>query len=70
MFSAVFDALDAVALATSASLQHKSGVRAERIDRVLQHLFQQQIHHRGQAHAMLSSTDVLSPQLDECFIAN
>jgi uncharacterized damage-inducible protein DinB len=36
---------------------------------VLEHLFQHQIHHRGQAHAMLSGTQVKPPQLDEFFLA-
>ena len=36
---------------------------------VLEHLFQHDIHHRGQAHAMLSSTHVKPPQLDEFFLA-
>ncbi len=36
---------------------------------ILEHLFQHQIHHRGQAHAMLSSTSVRPPQLDEFFLA-
>ncbi len=31
------------------------------------HLFQHQIHHRGQAHAMLSATAIRPPQLDEFF---
>lgn len=35
---------------------------------VLLHLFQHQIHHRGQAHAMLAGTDVAPPQLDEFFM--
>jgi hypothetical protein len=42
-------------------------VQAERVDRLLLHLFQHQIHHRGQAHAMLSGTKVPPPQLDEFF---
>jgi uncharacterized damage-inducible protein DinB len=37
------------------------------MDRLLLHLFQHQIHHRGQAHAMLSGTSVAPPQLDEFF---
>ena len=41
----------------------------ERRDRLLMHLFQHQIHHRGQAHCMLSSTHVKPPQLDEFFLA-
>ncbi len=32
-------------------------VQVERSDRVLLHLFQHQVHHRGQAHAMLSGTE-------------
>lgn len=37
--------------------------------RLLIHLFTHQIHHRGQAHAMLSGTSVAPPQLDEFFSA-
>ena len=42
-------------------------VQAERRDRLLMHLFQHQIHHRGQAHAMLAGTGIKPPQLDEFF---
>jgi uncharacterized damage-inducible protein DinB len=42
-------------------------IQHERMDRLLLHLFQHQIHHRGQAHAMLSATSVPPPQLDEFF---
>jgi uncharacterized damage-inducible protein DinB len=42
-------------------------IQHERTDRLLLHLFQHQVHHRGQAHAMLSATDVPPPQLDEFF---
>jgi uncharacterized damage-inducible protein DinB len=42
-------------------------VQTERRDRLLMHLFQHQIHHRGQVHAMLSGTTVEPPQLDEFF---
>jgi uncharacterized damage-inducible protein DinB len=40
----------------------------ERVDALLAHLFQHQIHHRGQAHAMLAGTHVPPPQLDEFFL--
>ncbi|RDJ22856.1 damage-inducible protein DinB [Bosea caraganae] len=40
----------------------------ERVDDLLAHLFQHQIHHRGQAHAMLAGTRVPPPQLDEYFL--
>jgi len=36
---------------------------------ILEHLFQHQIHHRGQAHAMMAGTQVKPPQLDEFFLA-
>ncbi|HYX01140.1 MAG TPA: DinB family protein [Reyranella sp.] len=39
------------------------------VGRVLEHLFQHQIHHRGQAHAMLAGTGLKPPQLDEFFLA-
>jgi uncharacterized damage-inducible protein DinB len=45
-----------------------AGVVAERRDRLLVHLFLHQVHHRGQAHAMLAGTDVPPPQLDEFFL--
>jgi uncharacterized damage-inducible protein DinB len=35
--------------------------------RLLAHLFQHQIHHRAQVHAMLAGTSVKPPQLDEFF---
>jgi uncharacterized damage-inducible protein DinB len=47
---------------------HRSDrIQRERADRLLLHLFQHQVHHRGQAHAMLSATAVAPPQLDEFF---
>lgn len=43
----------------------QDGIVPERIGDLLGHLFLHQIHHRGQAHAMLSDTAVAPPQLDE-----
>jgi len=43
-------------------------VKIERAEHVLAHLFEHQIHHRGQVHAMLSGTHVPPPQLDEYFL--
>jgi uncharacterized damage-inducible protein DinB len=45
----------------------KAGTVHERVRRLLAHLFEHQIHHRGQAHAMLAGTRVKPPQLDEFF---
>jgi uncharacterized damage-inducible protein DinB len=49
------------------SVHRGARIQRERLDRLLLHLFQHQIHHRGQAHAMLSGTPVAPPQLDEFF---
>ncbi len=48
-------------------VKRETRVQTERADRLLLHLFQHQIHHRGQAHAMLSGTTIPPPQLDEFF---
>ena len=40
----------------------------ERIDRLLLHLFQHQIHHRGQAHVQLQHAGIAPPQLDEFYL--
>ncbi len=66
---ALTQALDAAGLARTVTLHRESHIQRERMDRVLLHLFQHQIHHRGQAHAMLSGTSVMPPQLDEFFLA-
>ncbi|MGZ5034021.1 MAG: DinB family protein [Usitatibacter sp.] len=48
-------------------LPRSTGVQRDRTRRILAHLFQHDIHHRGQVHAMLSGTRVKPPQLDEFF---
>ena len=52
------------------AIMRRTGVEMEATSRLLAHLFQHQIHHRGQAHAMLAGTSVAPPQLDEFFCAN
>jgi uncharacterized damage-inducible protein DinB len=66
---AVCEGLDDAALEGEVRVHRGERVQVERRDRLLLHLFQHQIHHRGQAHAMLSGTDVAPPQLDEFFSA-
>ena len=66
---AVCDALTPDRLADVVRVNRDTSVQTERRDRLLMHLFQHQIHHRGQAHAMLSGTHVAPPQLDEFFAA-
>jgi len=50
------------------AIQRVDHVQIERAGDALMHLFQHQIHHRGQIHAMLSGTAVSPPQLDEFFL--
>jgi len=61
------DALTAERLNRSVQIHREDRVQTERCDRLLMHLFQHDIHHRGQAHAMVSGTSVAPPQLDEFF---
>ncbi|MCA1378416.1 MULTISPECIES: DinB family protein [unclassified Bradyrhizobium] len=64
---AICDALTTERLDAFVRINRDTSVQTERCDRLLMHLFQHQIHHRGQAHAMLCETDVAPPQLDEFF---
>jgi uncharacterized damage-inducible protein DinB len=56
-------------LSPTVLIQRADHVQREPLVRVLAHLFQHQIHHRGQAHAMLASTPVKPPHLDELFLS-
>jgi uncharacterized damage-inducible protein DinB len=58
------------ALAAETHIHRQTRIQADRTDKVLLHLFEHQIHHRGQAHAMLAGTDVPPPQLDEFFMSD
>jgi uncharacterized damage-inducible protein DinB len=63
------DGLDAGGLAREVTLDRgDEGLTRESVPALLAHLFLHQIHHRGQAHAMLSGTGVAPPQLDEFFL--
>jgi uncharacterized damage-inducible protein DinB len=57
--------VDAVVL-----LPRSTGIERDSLHRILAHLFQHDIHHRGQVHAMLAGTSVDPPQLDEFYCAN
>jgi uncharacterized damage-inducible protein DinB len=61
------DKLDDAGLAKDVHLRRATHVQVDRADRVLLHLFEHQIHHRGQIHAMLAGSAVKPPQLDEFF---
>jgi len=62
------DGLTEAALAAETRMHRADRVQVDRTDKVLLHLFEHQIHHRGQTHAMLAGTDVAPPQLDEFFM--
>ncbi len=58
--------IDAAALDEIVALDRGEGrVQRERRGNVIGHLVNHQVHHRGQAHAMLAGTAVKPPQLDE-----
>lgn len=55
-------------LQRSVSTERKEKTTNEKIGPMLLHLFQHQIHHRGQVHAMMSQAGVAPPQLDDFFL--
>jgi uncharacterized damage-inducible protein DinB len=62
--------LDEAAVEEIVEIPRRAGIQRDRVHRILAHLFQHQIHHRGQVHAMLAGTQVKPPQLDEFYCAN
>ena len=64
---AVCEALTEQSFGAYVRLNRDSRIQIEHRDRLLLHIFQHQVHHRGQAHVMLSGTGVKPPQLDEFF---
>jgi uncharacterized damage-inducible protein DinB len=63
------DGLDAGGVEATVILNRLGDLQyPERAGDVLAHLFQHDIHHRGQVHAMLAGTEVAPPQLDEFFL--
>lgn len=57
--------LDESGCAAIVDMDRGREVQRDRAAHVLAHLFMHQTHHRGQVHAMLSTTGVAPPQLDE-----
>ena len=48
--------------------ERRGGRVEERVDMLLLHLFQHQIHHRGQAHVQIQDAGIAPPQLDEFYL--
>jgi uncharacterized damage-inducible protein DinB len=63
-------AMTAADLERPVAILRRKGRVEEAMHRLLAHVFEHQIHHRGQVHAMLAGTGVAPPQLDEFFCAN
>ena len=59
------DAADDAALEVIVAMDRETFMQRDLARHVLMHLLTHQIHHRGQAHAMLAGTAVKPPQLDE-----
>lgn len=55
-------------LAAPRQTERRDGMTTERVDWLLLHLFQHQVHHRGQAHVQLQDAGVDPPQLDDFFL--
>lgn len=65
------DSLDPDRLARRIAWANAEGQRcSDAVHTVLAHLFLHQIHHRGQVHQMLCTTNVPAPQLDEFFLSS
>jgi uncharacterized damage-inducible protein DinB len=69
-FIALCESLTAERLEIPVLLPRREGVMRDTVPRILAHLLQHDIHHRGQVHAMLAGTNVKPPQLDEFYCAN
>ncbi len=67
---ALCEALADERLGAAIEIPRRAGIQRESTRRVLAHLFQHDIHHRGQVHAMLAGTSVKPPQLDEFYCAS
>jgi len=61
------EALRDADLGKEVAIRRGERIARDPVRRILAHLFQHQVHHRGQVHAMLSGTTVKPPQLDDFY---
>ena len=59
------DQLTVETLAETRATERKDATSKEGVEPLLLHLFQHQIHHRGQAHTQLHHAGITPPQLDD-----
>ena len=67
-FAAVCRGLTDAELQEMRTTERKGGVTQERVDWLILHLVQHDVHHRGQVHTMLSHAGVEPPQLDDFYL--
>lgn len=69
-FIGLLDASSEADLDRIVELPRRDHVQREPLGHVVAHLLNHQVHHRGQAHAMLAGTAVKPPQLDEFLMSS
>ena len=69
-FTALLDAATDDDLDRIVLMPRRDHVQREPLGNVVAHLLNHQVHHRGQAHAMLAGTGVAPPQLDEFLMSS
>ncbi len=67
-FASFCGKLDDATLCAPRQTERKDGTVTERVDYLILHLVQHQIHHRGQVHAMISHAGLEPPQLDDFYL--
>ncbi len=67
---ALVEGLTPDGLSRIVAVDHGGRQQHDRADDLMSHLFQHQTHHRGQVHAMMSSTTIAPPQLDEFIVGD
>lgn len=67
-FATFCSALTGETLAEPRLTERSDGIFEERVDALILHLVQHQIHHRGQAHVQIGHHGIAPPQLDDFYL--